>query len=234
MAQLSLFADVKDTIERSYPDLVLCQVGEMIYVNGSFPVLDGDGAEITRFAISLEIPMTYPEHMPVLRETFGRIPVCFDRHVNLDGTCCVGVPFEWAITADDTSFGAFMAGPVRNYFLGQALVEQGEPWPFGERPHGATGGIEAYCELLAAPGSEECIAILTSLHSNLKGHRLCPCGNGSKFRKCHAQMVGTLKNRVSSARAQLMIANLKSWVSMLAKATAQNSCAVSERVGSSR
>jgi hypothetical protein len=46
------------------------------------------------------------------------------------------VPEEWLLARDQT-FRAFLDGPMRNFFLGQILVEAGKPWPFGERPHSA-------------------------------------------------------------------------------------------------
>jgi hypothetical protein len=211
VAKPKFLAEVISTIATQYPDIVLLSEGTTIVLRGAFPLLDVGGIEITRFAISIQFPFAYPDDDPIVRETFGRIPPTLERHVNPDGSCCLGVPQEWAIMSDDHSFGAFMSGPVRNYFLGQALVEQGKPWPFGERPHGSAGGIEAYGELLAEATPAGMHALLNIIHRSPRGHLPCPCGSGSKFRNCHLTKVRSLEDRVTRARADKMAVNLRSW-----------------------
>ena len=46
------------------------------------------------------------------------------------------------------SIRSFLSGPVRKFFIGQSLVEQGKPWAFGERDHGIKGLYQAYGELI--------------------------------------------------------------------------------------
>ena len=52
------------------------------------------------------------------------------------GEACPIVPEEWLVGPGRDSIAKFLNGPVRNFFIGQILVENGHPWPFGERQHG--------------------------------------------------------------------------------------------------
>jgi hypothetical protein len=85
--------------------------------------------------------------------------------------------------------------PVRNFLIGNSLVEKGEPWPHGDRSHGVQGVLEFYGDLL---GTAEPTAIarflLAIVNRKVRGHWSCPCGSGRIIRKCHKDAVEALRN----------------------------------------
>lgn len=209
VANAALKDEIETTLAQSYPNLVLRVVDGTAVIFGMFPVLDGN-AVLDRFAVQVIFPDNYPDELPTVCEVGGRLPWLLDRHVNLNGTACLLVPDEWFICAEDQSFGAFMAGPVRNYFLGQALVEAGHPWPFGERKHGYAGLVQAYEELLGVEGRDAIFRYLGYLRRpDIKGHWGCPCGSGETLRRCHLEMLRTLQEKISPRNAATMLERIK-------------------------
>ena len=55
---------------------------------------------------------------------------------------------RWRVWPPGTSLLTFLTGPVRSFFLAQSIVEEGEPWPFGQWAHGAKGVLQYYRELI--------------------------------------------------------------------------------------
>jgi hypothetical protein len=134
-----------------------------------------------------------------MRETGGRIPWFADRHVNHTGEACPIVPEEWLLRSDRASIGAFLAGPVQNLFLGQILVEHGEPWPFGERQLGNDGLFEAYGEWVGTSDPGKIRIYLEYLSgTRLKGHRACPCGSNQKLRDRTAWAFAQIRRKYCS------------------------------------
>jgi hypothetical protein len=187
----------KAELTAHYPDLRLMIEHGTVYIRGSFPVLD-DVEVLDRFLIEIEFPFDYPESIPVLREVGGRIPWHEDRHVNQrNGEACPIVPEEWLIQSDHGSVLAFLNGPIRNFFLGQILVESGQPWPFGERTHGISGLIEAYGEIVGTSDEVTLRRYLDLLSRDTpKGHLECPCGSAKRLRNCHLDEVRSLHERI--------------------------------------
>jgi len=209
VANAALKEEVQATLDKFYPNLIFQVRGDTASVVGTFPVMH-DNVVIDRFAILMTFPNNYPDDLPVVREIGGRLPWILDRHVNLNGTLCLLVPDEWFILAEDQSFAAFMAGPVRNFFLGQALVEAGQEWPFGERQHGHRGLIDAYEEMLGVNGRDTILRYLTSLQRHeIKGHWECPCGSSQTVRRCHLDQLRALQKKISPKNARRMFERIQ-------------------------
>lgn len=207
----SLKAEVLGVLSSVYPDLHFRIDGGQALAQGAFPVRDDEG-DIDRFAVEVRFLDNFPERLPVVREIGRRIPHSRERHINPeDGTCCLLVPEEWFVLAGDKSFQSFMAGPVHNFFLGQSLVERGEPWPFGERPHGTAGAWEAFEDLLGVKGQDTVKRYLECLTKReIKGHWSCPCGSGAILRRCHVVEIRSLQMTITPEIAIQMIARVSS------------------------
>jgi hypothetical protein len=206
--------ELRSEIERS---LAATQPGLRVGVNstghlaavGSYSIPDADPSH-ARFFIEIHFPNNYPDDLPDVCEVGGRIPRTPARHVNDDGTACLMVPEEWLVTAEDTSFPAFMTGPVKNFFVGQSLVELGQPWPYGERSHGYAGVIEAFSEILGTVDLASMRTYLAYLQRPaIKGHWACPCGSGEVLRRCHLDHLRGLQRKVTPKLATRMMARLK-------------------------
>jgi hypothetical protein len=181
---------------------------EGVVARGGFPVADGDGV-VDRFVIEIAFPEDYPDSVPVVREIGGRIPWFEDRHVNPTGDACPIVPEEWLLRPDHDSILAFLAGPVRNFFIGQILVERGDDWPFGQRDHGKKGVVQSYAEIVGAR-DEPAIRLYLEYASRdrLKGHWECPCGSKQKVRNCHIESVQAVRQRIKPWIAKRMLGRL--------------------------
>jgi hypothetical protein len=189
---------MQNEVPAKYPDLRVALEQSTVRIRGSFPVMD-DFEVLDRFQIDIALPFDFPNSTPVLRETSGRIPWHADRHVNqANGEACPIVPEEWLMRPEHESILAFLGGPVRNFFLGQILVEAGCPWPFGERTHGVPGLFEAYGEMVGTSDREIILRYLDCLcKENLKGHWECPCGSKKRLRNCHWDDLKALHERIS-------------------------------------
>ena len=146
-----------------------------------------------------------------MRVTGGRIPPILDRHINNDGFACLFVAEEKAkYYPDGSSLLDFFDGPVHSFFVGQALVDRGEPWPFGERSHGVAGIREYYEELLATTDISVILKYLQCLTPReQKGHWECPCGSGRKLRHCHGSFVYKLRQSIPRKVAKVSYEALK-------------------------
>lgn len=166
---------------------------------------------ITSFQIKVITNRRFPTCEPKVFETGGRIPRTAERHINPDGDCCVTVWEEWLTNSDDTSFAAFLVGPLREYFLGQYWFEKTGKWPFGERSHGEKGLIEAFADALGVPNQKgEVIYHLRLLSQDWPtGHWACPCGSGRLLRHCHSANLLALHERIPPRMAKRMLRRLE-------------------------
>ena len=175
---------------------------------GTFPVRGADEKELGSFQVRIELPPSYPEDLPVVREVGGRIPWKTEFHVNPEGTdspgvACVIIPDDrWNCFPVGARFLDYLEGPLHNYFLGQTRVEHGETWPFGEWKHGAKGMLQYYEDLLE---TDDALTVWRFLYVlarfSLKRHWQCPCGSGRKIKKCCERKLNALRRKIPSRRA---------------------------------
>lgn len=160
---------------------------EELVARGSFGLVT-EGQTLDSFAVEIRYDRDNPIAEPKVKEVGNAIEPLADNHINVaDGTCCLGVYDEWEAKTNDTSFGGFLAGPVRNFFISQAIFKRKKVWIFDQRKHGLEGMVEAYGELLEDPAPTiqsvgNTLSFIT-LPSH-KGHWLCPCGSGGRYRDC--------------------------------------------------
>jgi len=187
-----------------YPSLHLfIEPGGRAEVCGTFPVRSLDGVERDRYQVSIELLADYPESLPIVRETGGRIPWSSDFHVETNGAACVLIPDDrWRSFPKGAPFRQFLEGPVHDYFLGQSLVALGEPWPFGQWSHGRDGLLEYYRELFQTADDLTVARFVYLLSQPVVNLRCdCACGSGSKLRDCCSAKVLELRSKIPSSVA---------------------------------
>jgi hypothetical protein len=192
----SLLSRLKEDLEKKYPDLCLTVEGDLVYLRGTIPILH-DGAELDRFQVEVVIPPDFPKRIVIVRETGDRIPHTAYWHTYAQGGLCIAVPEDWLIDANYASIISFLAGPVRNYFLGHALAECKIARPMGERQHGSKGLYEAYGEMVGSSRPaviEKYLEYLTK--KKIKGHWKCPCGSGKRLLVCHRADIVNLQKKI--------------------------------------
>lgn len=204
-----LLVKVRADVEAFSPTLHLFVEGDVIRIRGSFPVRHGS-EEIDSYRVVIDLPSDYPDSLPIVRETGGRIPWTADRHIS-HGTACVLLPEDrWWSFPPGRSFLQFLQGPLHNYFLGQSLVEAGEEWPFGTFPHGIDGVRAFYKERFQTEDADTAVLLLELVVSGrYKRHWPCPCKSGKKMGKCHWATLLEMSSRMPRQAAAQSLINYK-------------------------
>jgi hypothetical protein len=187
---------VRRMLVEKYPTLHARKIDGAVVIKGTLGI-SHEGVEVDRYSLELKLPPDYPKSLPTVWETAERIPREMDRHVHpSNGAICLGVAEElWLAMNGDFSLDRVLDIPVRNFLIGNSLVEQGQDWPSGDRSHGVQGVIEFYETLIGIKGERALLLFLRSfILKKLKGHWPCPCGSGSILRRCHMEGVRQLSH----------------------------------------
>jgi len=196
---------LKGEVGENLPSLTLNAADDELQFVGFYKVVDATGKELDRFAIRVEVPADFPKVLPRIFETGGRIPRIPDRHINPDGSCCIGVEAAlYSRLGPSFSFTDFMTGPVADYFLFQVAADNGVPWPAGEARHGVPGVVDHWCRDL---GVDNVSAVLRLISAAIRTKRFkknarCPCGLRQRTRRCHFRVLQKLSKRYSIAFLQ--------------------------------
>jgi hypothetical protein len=210
-ADPTLYQKEKAEVEAYYPDLHCAVENDLVYVRGSFAVIF-EGHVLDRYSVELQLSRNHPTGLPAVRETGGRIPHRDDRHINTaDGTACVLIPDErWRLWPVGAPLLKFLTGPLHSFFLAQTMIEEREPWPFGQWAHGAKGVFQYYRELLKTSDLRVITTYLDYLASKkVKGHWDCPCKSGKTLRDCHFGQIKNLREKISRKDAEKSLTMLK-------------------------
>jgi hypothetical protein len=209
------FRHEKEEVERAYPELRFSTTVEQVEIAGTFPINDDDGV-VDRFSVRITLRRDYPDSLPIVQETDGRIPHHIDRHMLTSGEACVLLPEDrWRSWPRGSSLLSFISGPLRNFFIGQALVERGEPWPFGEWRHGLCGMQDYYREVFGTDDLAKARAYLMCLAAKkAKGHWDCPCESGKRLRDCHMGLVRDLREKMPRSEAIKAVKHLDGVLSL--------------------
>lgn len=166
--------------------------GDMV-ISGelTFEAVPKDLPPITEsFEIEVQVPTQYPDFLPEVRETGGKIDNEYE-HVFPNGTLCLGVPIELRrIFAGQPSLLGFVNSLVIPYFYGYCYWKEHGKHPFGEQKHGGEGIIEYYTYRLNLREEAQAIAFICFLFEyGYRGHHPCPCGSRRKVRHCHGPIL---------------------------------------------
>jgi hypothetical protein len=194
--------EVEEVLAR-YPLLRAERDGSNIRILGTFTISDC-GEEIDRFHIEMVLTEDYPKSLPKVWEVAGRIPRTADRHVYpRTGQACTMLPEQrWELWPSGSTLLMYVEGPMRNYFIGQAHVENGLPWPWGEWPHDFEGVLEYYKGLLKTQTFAQASSLLHAAGlPHLQGYNDCPCGSKKRTWHCHGDVLKNLRARMGPENA---------------------------------
>jgi len=184
----SLLEDLRVQLKSSYPSLHVYVEYETVLVRGNFPIYDKEKKNvIDEFKTEIEIPNNFPDEIPIVRETGGKIPKIADRHFYPSGNACLFMPEErYLFLPKGMTIIEFIEGPIKSFFIGQISYAETGKWIFGERPHGIPGVMDYYGKILSTTDKLTVTRFLVYLNKKrVKGHWPCYCGSGWKMRKCH-------------------------------------------------
>ena len=149
------------------------------------------------FSIEIFVPDGFPEDIPTIHTTDGRIRVNnYKGHVYKNGQFCLEI--DTAIAAylqDNPSLLSFLTKYLDPYLFGFLFYQKHKRLPFGEHKHGILGLMDFYCELFDTADIKTAYSLLASLFKdNFKGHIQCPCQSGKRYRNCHKDRINDLKS----------------------------------------
>ncbi len=165
-------------------------------VSGALPFeASADGLEtITEsFGIELNIPNEFPELLPQVKETDGRIDANYE-HRFTNGTLCLAVPIEQRrIFFEQPTLLGFVNRLVIPYLYGYCFWKKHGYHPFGESAHGFEGILRYYIDALGLRDDLAALAVISFLlEHGYRGHHGCPCGSGLIVSECHGPTLRVL------------------------------------------
>lgn len=137
------------------------------------------------YELEILVPPAFPEEVPLVWETGGRIPA--DWHRNPGKTLCLGSPTAVRLmTVQAGTMDEFVKVLVEPYLYQRSYFEKHQEFPFGELDHGIKGVLKEFMDRFEI--SEELAAasmvFLTSLRKRVANKRPCPCGVGQPLGRC--------------------------------------------------
>lgn len=197
----SRLAHDKALVGEHYPGLLyrMDDYSRRVSLEGGITLRTESGIPI-KMAARVEFPGEYPNREPVVYETAGRFPRDPDRHMLPEGRCCLWLRPEskWD-PKDPDSLLHFLDETV--LFFERQLIHElypDAPWPGGARAHGLLGYAEYISDLL---GDDSLLSALTPVLTGVVRvgrNTLCPCGSGTKYKRCCLPRVEEIRGRVGT------------------------------------
>jgi len=178
--------------------------GKKIFVFGTWPVF-GDTSFITDFEIKIDIPDDFPESVPKVFETAGRIPKEPDYHFNPgeESACLFARPERYEKWPPGSGISIFLNGAVKEFFFSQAYRELKGHWPFGDWSHENKGIVEYYSDRLATTDATHILKMLElALLPKLFRQWRCPCGSGKRVTVCHGEKIHYLAAKLPKSEIE--------------------------------
>ena len=149
------------------------------------------------YHIEIDVPDSFPEQLPSVKETQGRIAADF--HKLEDRSLCLGSPTRLLLIArESVTLSRFVDRCVVPYLYGHSYFEKYRTMPFGELEHGATGIRSDFASLFGVgdPGAVAEFVRLTSMRRRQANKQRCPCGSLRRLGRCHNRRVNNLRKRL--------------------------------------
>lgn len=163
--------------------------------------IDGPKGLVDAYEVRIEIGEDFPFVPPKVFDVAERLPRNIDRHVYSDGQVCLEVWPIWRAQNPNPTVQTVLNGPIRNFFLSQAVFESSGDWPFGHYGHGDLGRREALRYLFRADSADDNDLLwrMNALVNPPRRQNKCPCRNGKLYRKCHRAEFEAIADILGSA-----------------------------------
>ena len=154
---------------------------------------------VCKYEIEIRIPKSYPDCLPQVFETAGKITKDF--HQFEDGSLCIGAPTEvQAIFNRSRSLLGFVENLIIPYLFSHTCFIENGKMPCGELAHGDEGLYQYHCEHFKTDNPLAVVSFLASLLNPgfIKDkNEPCPCGSGKSFSECHEIDVNNYRSKFS-------------------------------------
>ena len=153
---------------------------------------DGLASIADTFEIAIHIPNSYPDTLPRVFETGGKIDALYE-HKFRDGSLCLAVPAEQGLVfRREPSLLGFATNLVVPYLYGYCYSREYGAHPFGERSHGG-GIVEYFAEIFQLSNDLNALIVVDYLQRyGFNARKSCPCGSGRRVRHCHKKLLREL------------------------------------------
>jgi hypothetical protein len=173
------------------------------YVNSKNIVVEGcldliiNNEKVDNYKVRIVFPSDYPNNLPVLFEIDEKIPRKPFRHINDNGSCCLGPNLKiWKDWKKNSNIDMFITSFVIPFLANQTYFERNGEWAGGEYAHGAKGVLQYYQELTGFSDVKTIKVILKSILSGIPIGRNepCFCDSKEKLKNCHLEMYNDIKS----------------------------------------
>lgn len=164
---------------------------------------DGLASISDTFSINIYIPNAYPEVLPMVFETGGKIDASY-QHKFRNKSLCLAVPVELSLVFHrEPSLLGFVTNLVVPYLYGYCYSRKFGIHPFGERSHSG-GTVEFFVEALQLSSDLNALVVLDYLRKyGFDAQKSCPCGSGRRVRHCHKETLRQLHDIYTWERLRL-------------------------------
>lgn len=184
---------------RTYPGLrLLPAADDRLRLAGTLTFsakVKGFGEISDSFEIAISVPEAFPDELPDVEETGGRVPRTF--HTNPDGSLCLGSPTRQRLhLVERPTLLAFAQYCIVPYFYNFSYFKKHGKLPLGELAHGLKGIRQDYAELFGVKTETAAVEMvrLASMKRRVANKYPCPCGSGRRLGKCHNSKVNVYRD----------------------------------------
>lgn len=175
-----------------YPEMSIAPSrGAITILKGlfSFSARPNGGIEINdSYYLKIDVPMAFPQKIPVVTELDGKIPRDGSYHINADSTLCLGSPMRLLQKISEkpslVGFAEKCLVPYL-YAISHKIRFKGD-FAFNELAHGTQGIIDDYLNLFGLRNPKQVIKTLELLGKKrrIANKKPCPCECGLRLGKC--------------------------------------------------
>jgi len=150
--------------------------------------ISGSEEIIDSYKLEIIVPEKYPQALPKVKETGGKIPRNGEFHVNSDGSLCFGSPLRLLkkIHAFPNLSGFANKCLVPYLYAISYKLKNGGNFVFGELAHGDQGIVDDYSQMLGLTKHAQITKAiqLLGVKKRIANKKPCPCGCGKRLGAC--------------------------------------------------
>lgn len=192
------FQKTIEEVQQSFPKLKSNKRnGQTESLTGDLDICGNDGEYWRTYKISIVLPKGFPLKVPKVYELSRRIIRQDDRHISIDGECCLDMEHELQFLASKgINLCEFIKTKVYPYFANQIYYDCHGHYAGGEYKHHFDGIVQFYRRRLGLTNPDIILRILQRIVDNMIPGRNqgCLCGSQKKLKDCHLKEIEFLKS----------------------------------------